>query len=160
MNEDTDEPDPRRDAVATIRLGKNFEDTQTITRVAAKLADVDKRVAQGPFQADWPSLQKYTVPKWDTNAKFGIFIHWDVFSAPPSAANGRRRCRGPNATPSANSRRRSASTGWCSARVSILGADGDPAFTLPDHTLGITLPSSLPGHDATALRIGPPRHRM
>src|SRR5438128_1834082 len=39
-------------------------------------------IAGGPFKNTWESLQTYTVPAWYTNAKFGIFIHWGVFSVP------------------------------------------------------------------------------
>ena len=34
------------------------------------------------YRATWESLQKQTVPKWYQNAKFGIFIHWGVYSVP------------------------------------------------------------------------------
>jgi alpha-L-fucosidase len=37
---------------------------------------------QGPFRPDWESLQKYNVPEWYKDAKFGIFIHWGVYSVP------------------------------------------------------------------------------
>jgi len=43
---------------------------------------VDHRIAAGPFRADWESLQAYTVPEWYKDAKFGIFIHWGVYSVP------------------------------------------------------------------------------
>ena len=36
----------------------------------------------GPFTADWESLANYSVPKWYEDAKFGIFIHWGVYSVP------------------------------------------------------------------------------
>ncbi|ALR05167.1 alpha-L-fucosidase [Xylella fastidiosa] len=36
----------------------------------------------GPFRPDWPSLKQYRSPDWYNNAKFGIFIHWGVFSVP------------------------------------------------------------------------------
>ncbi|WP_425511092.1 alpha-L-fucosidase [Xylella taiwanensis] len=36
----------------------------------------------GPFRPDWTSLQQYRSPDWYNNAKFGIFIHWGVFSVP------------------------------------------------------------------------------
>lgn len=36
----------------------------------------------GPFTADWNSLGAYRVPEWFRDAKFGIFIHWGVFSVP------------------------------------------------------------------------------
>jgi len=43
---------------------------------------IDAVAAKGPFGASWDSLQKYTVPKWYEDAKFGIFIHWGVYSVP------------------------------------------------------------------------------
>jgi len=36
----------------------------------------------GPFRPDWESLQKYEAPDWYRDAKFGIFIHWGVYSVP------------------------------------------------------------------------------
>ncbi len=47
---------------------------------AALLREVDKVNQDGPFRADWESLQKYEAPKWYKDAKFGIFIHWGVYS--------------------------------------------------------------------------------
>ncbi|KLU38829.1 MAG: alpha-L-fucosidase [Peptococcaceae bacterium 1109] len=44
-----------------------------------KIEDVIKR---GPFSDDWDSLGNYQVPEWYRNAKFGIFIHWGVYSVP------------------------------------------------------------------------------
>jgi alpha-L-fucosidase len=49
---------------------------------AALLEEVDKVDEQGPFRPDWESLQKYDVPEWYKDAKFGIFIHWGVYSVP------------------------------------------------------------------------------
>ncbi len=46
------------------------------------LKKVDSADRQGPFRADWESLQKYEVPEWYKDAKFGIFIHWGVYSVP------------------------------------------------------------------------------
>lgn len=34
------------------------------------------------FQANWESLAKYEIPDWFRDAKFGIFIHWGVYSVP------------------------------------------------------------------------------
>ncbi len=48
----------------------------------AILKHVDEGAAHGPFQPQWPSLQKYRVPDWYQDAKFGIFIHWGVYSVP------------------------------------------------------------------------------
>jgi alpha-L-fucosidase len=49
---------------------------------AALLKDVDTIDHQGPFRPDWESLQKYEAPAWYRDAKFGIFIHWGVYSVP------------------------------------------------------------------------------
>ena len=46
------------------------------------LKKVDAIANQGPFQPDWESLQKYEAPEWYQDAKFGIFIHWGVYSVP------------------------------------------------------------------------------
>lgn len=36
----------------------------------------------GPFQPTWESLQRHAVPDWYVDGKFGIFIHWGVYSVP------------------------------------------------------------------------------
>jgi len=38
--------------------------------------------AQGPFQPTWDSLRGYRVPDWYADGKFGIFIHWGIYSVP------------------------------------------------------------------------------
>jgi len=52
------------------------------TERAARLQEVDKVDHEGPFRPDWESLQKYEVPEWYQDAKFGIFIHWGAYSVP------------------------------------------------------------------------------
>lgn len=49
---------------------------------AALLKEVDRVNEQGPLSPNWESLQKYEVPEWYRDAKFGIFIHWGVYSVP------------------------------------------------------------------------------
>lgn len=39
-------------------------------------------MAQQIFQPTWESLSRYQVPEWYKDAKFGIFIHWGVYSVP------------------------------------------------------------------------------
>ncbi len=48
----------------------------------AILTTVDKDAHEGPFQPDWDSLKGYKIPEWYQDAKFGIFIHWGVYSVP------------------------------------------------------------------------------
>ncbi len=49
-------------------------------------AEILKRVdavdAAGPFTPDWQTLEAYKEPEWYKDAKFGIFIHWGVYSVP------------------------------------------------------------------------------
>ncbi len=42
--------------------------------------------SSGRYEANWESLDKRPIPKWYTDAKFGIFIHWGVYSVPAFAA--------------------------------------------------------------------------
>lgn len=49
---------------------------------SAILEDVDRINREGRFRADWESLRNYKVPEWYEDAKFGIFIHWGVYSVP------------------------------------------------------------------------------
>lgn len=46
------------------------------------LAEVDREARNGKFRPDWISLSRYEVPEWYKDAKFGIFIHWGVYSVP------------------------------------------------------------------------------
>ncbi len=43
---------------------------------------IDQVISDGPFHADWNSLSEYKLPEWYRRAKFGIFIHWGVYSVP------------------------------------------------------------------------------
>ena len=38
--------------------------------------------AQVKYEANWESLDKRPTPEWFENAKFGIFIHWGLYSVP------------------------------------------------------------------------------
>lgn len=48
----------------------------------AWLQQIEQVIAKGPYSADWNSLSAYRVPEWYKDAKFGIFIHWGVYSVP------------------------------------------------------------------------------
>jgi alpha-L-fucosidase len=48
----------------------------------AILSAVDSTVAKGPFAAAWPSLERFEVPAWYQDGKFGIFIHWGLYAVP------------------------------------------------------------------------------
>jgi alpha-L-fucosidase len=44
------------------------------------VAEAERQANDGPFRPDWASLIKYEQPQWYKDAKFGIFIHWGVYS--------------------------------------------------------------------------------
>lgn len=46
------------------------------------MTSIEQMIAKGPFKASWESLQQYSVPDWYQDAKFGIFIHWGLYSVP------------------------------------------------------------------------------
>lgn len=49
------------------------------------LEEIDRVIANGPYDADWSSLFTYEMPEWFAKAKFGIFIHWGLYSIPAHA---------------------------------------------------------------------------
>jgi alpha-L-fucosidase len=51
-------------------------------RVTEALVKLDAVVARGPFAPDWTSLARFQAPAWYVDGKFGIFIHWGVYSVP------------------------------------------------------------------------------
>src|SRR5579863_1776967 len=57
---------------------------ETNQRVVDKaVSQIPTPMAPGPVQPTWTSLQEsYTVPDWFRGAKFGIFMHFGIFSVP------------------------------------------------------------------------------
>lgn len=58
-----------------MTLPDPIDDQNELDRVAAV-------IAAGPFDDTWESLAAYEPPRWFVDAKFGIFIHWGVYSVP------------------------------------------------------------------------------
>lgn len=46
------------------------------------LAQIDLVNETGTYKADWSSLSNHKTPDWFTEYKFGIFIHWGIYSVP------------------------------------------------------------------------------
>lgn len=46
------------------------------------LVKVDEVIAKGRFKDDWVSLSQWKMPEWYRNGRFGLFIHWGVYSVP------------------------------------------------------------------------------
>lgn len=43
---------------------------------------------QKVYTPDWKSLDKRPIPTWFQDAKFGIFIHWGLYSVPAWSPKG------------------------------------------------------------------------
>ena len=59
--------------------------TPTLTLLAALLCSPMQDVPpvnQQEFEPNWESLAARETPQWFKDAKFGIFIHWGVYSVP------------------------------------------------------------------------------
>lgn len=46
------------------------------------LREIDRVNEEGPYYPDWESLSAHPTPVWFKEAKFGIFIHWGIYSVP------------------------------------------------------------------------------
>lgn len=84
--------------ILTLKYNKdNFQLGTYITKILSKeeemandykkrmkdyLEVIDTVIKNGSYKDDWESLENHPVPKWYQKAKFGIFIHWGVFSVP------------------------------------------------------------------------------
>ncbi len=53
-----------------------------ITDPKAYFQQIQDVNAKGAYHDDWASLTDFTMPSWFQKAKFGIFIHWGVYSVP------------------------------------------------------------------------------
>jgi len=71
----------KRSLTGRLPIGRKLPTYPTILAlfaVALAVADPKK-----PFEPTWESIQKnYKIPAWFADAKFGIFIHWGLYSVP------------------------------------------------------------------------------
>lgn len=51
-------------------------------KIKLYLDKIDSVIENGKYKADWNSLSEYGVPEWYEKAKFGVFVHWGVYSVP------------------------------------------------------------------------------
>jgi len=56
--------------------------TKLIMTLAAALTLCWGAAAQPKYEAKWDSLDQRPIPEWYRDAKFGIFIHWGLYSVP------------------------------------------------------------------------------
>lgn len=53
-----------------------------LNKMKEYLKVIDEVIENGKYKPDWESLKDHKVPTWYQKAKFGIFIHWGVYSVP------------------------------------------------------------------------------
>jgi len=71
-------------SVACAQSASWQESERTIARQVQKV-HAETASPKAPFHADWNSLAAYKAPDWFRDAKFGIFLHWGVYSVPAFA---------------------------------------------------------------------------
>lgn len=73
-------------AIALTTVAASLALSQTPARVTAKLPGPGGKalaIPAGPYAPNWASIEKnYQIPEWLLDAKFGIFIHWGLYSVP------------------------------------------------------------------------------
>lgn len=53
-----------------------------ITDKQSYLSQIREVIDKGPYHDDWASLTDFIMPSWYEKAKFGIFVHWGLYSVP------------------------------------------------------------------------------
>ena len=75
---------PTRDTKSAAEIDREWQ--QSVAKYDTErnrlVAEAEKQANNGPFRPDWATLVKYQQPQWYKDAKFGIFIHWGVYSVP------------------------------------------------------------------------------
>ena len=79
-----------RSAFLLLATGALHSSAQQFTtpykrQVQQQVAKVRAADLRGGFHPDWQSLARYQAPEWFRDAKFGIFLHWGVYSVPAFA---------------------------------------------------------------------------
>ena len=53
---------------------------QKITTEQEYLQEIRRVAGEGPYTPDWDSLGHFRAPAWFEESRFGIFIHWGLYS--------------------------------------------------------------------------------
>ena len=53
-----------------------------MSRIDDYLKTVDEVIEKGRFKDNWESLSRFKTPSFLREGRFGIFIHWGVYSVP------------------------------------------------------------------------------
>jgi len=46
------------------------------------LKQIDRVIERGQYKDNWDSMRDIPIPEWYKNAKFGLFVHWGLYSIP------------------------------------------------------------------------------
>lgn len=50
--------------------------------IAEYIKEIDRVIEKGHFKDNWQSLSEFKMPQWYKKGRFGLFIHWGVYSVP------------------------------------------------------------------------------
>ena len=50
--------------------------------IEAYIQQIEDVIAAGKYKDNWASLSEHPIPDWFSKDKFGIFIHWGIYSVP------------------------------------------------------------------------------
>jgi len=76
-------------AIASLPTSPLFAQSgpRTTREVVARATAAGATIPTGPFEPTWDSVRaNYQVPEWFRDAKFGIFMHWGIYSVPAHAS--------------------------------------------------------------------------
>jgi len=48
--------------------------------MSKSIKEIERVIAQGPYEPSWESISRHQMPSWYKQDKFGIFIHWGLYS--------------------------------------------------------------------------------
>ena len=79
--EDSKKNDKNASVAAAILTDDHETGSDDLPDLSDEMKRIDEVIAKGPFKDDWASLSKVKVPEWFASERFGIFIHWGVFTS-------------------------------------------------------------------------------
>jgi alpha-L-fucosidase len=85
----TQSTDAKQIAEGGNSQGFDMAPETSLSVVEAAVAAIPDRIPAGKVQPTWESLrQNYKSPRWFFDAKFGIFMHWGLYSVPAHGTGG------------------------------------------------------------------------
>ena len=51
-------------------------------KIQEYLQQIDNVIANGTYKDNWQSLSHHKTPSWYYRDKFGVFLHWGIYSVP------------------------------------------------------------------------------